>query len=289
MENVKKAMTTTKMRHKTVALLLLIIIAFSNASCNFVGELEITENDASQVIGSTENKAEDKTENETEKATEIKNWHGAVEYDENMAKEIQNEYYSQIVPEEITRDPSKYEVQFIAKFADKYVVYIYDIHRDKGRMSAIDIGGFEFRYWRQNEIYVYESGVFTTLPEALEKKELSNDDLAATNAHFRRLNARRYKEIPTLLENERICTEYIAVGIQPSYNDKTYTVSDFPELKGVTEINQANGVKQPGDIAVSLHIMVENYSEQDIIDALWKLYERDDVLYARAGYYGTVD
>jgi hypothetical protein len=91
------------------------------------------------------------------------------------------------------------------------------------------------------------------------------------------------------LENERICTEYIAVGIQPSYNDKTYTVSDFPELKGVTEINQANGVKQPGDIAVSLHIMVENYSEQDIIDALWKLYERDDVLYARAGYYGTVD
>ena len=35
--------------------------------------------------------------------------------------------------------------------------------------------------------------------------------------------------------------------------------------------------------------MVENYSEQDIIDALWKLYERDDVLYARAGYYGTID
>ncbi|MBP3370160.1 MAG: hypothetical protein J6L85_05350 [Clostridia bacterium] len=149
MKEVKKTTTTIKMRHRAVALLLLIIIAFSSVSCNFADEPKVSDNDASQVIATTDEK--------TEKVTEEKKYSERSEIPEEKIKEIKKQFDRQIVPEHYVFPAVTYsfengrlELQTYGMYGDACVIYAKD-------QSLIvywqDINGFEFRYLHAPHLY----------------------------------------------------------------------------------------------------------------------------------------
>ena len=283
MKEVKKTTPTIKMRHRAVALLLLIIIAFSSASCNFADEPKVSDNDASQVIATTD-------EN-TEKVTEEKKYSERSEIPEEKIKEIKKQFDRQIVPEHYVFPAGTYsfesgrlELQTHGMYGEACAVYV---KRDSRGVYWEWIGGFEFRY-TDTPPYIYCDHKFYELGEALEKNIIYNGDLEIIYESYKNANYDIcYKQYVTPTMDSMFYGKAVYVTVQPQYNDKEYTVEDFADIGcvAVEEATREDLEKEPNKICKRWLVHLDRQSKEWVIEAFKILYERDDVFLVQTDSY----
>ena len=199
----KNTSMTFKMWHRTLALLLLILIAFSSASCNAA-----TLPDSTEAQSQTEKSTQKQTEAQSEKATEKEsgkdngnieqlaqivpfNW----EVEERISQEYWEKYYE---IEESYSSPPQYsewmgpEIEFYGQFEDAYILYIQDTH-NYDFTGAYFIEGYEFRFEGGQKLYAYRNGEFLSLEEALESEIIDVEDLERIYEEFKRRHSILYK------------------------------------------------------------------------------------------------
>lgn len=290
MKNVKT--TTIKMLHRSLALLLLILIAFSNASCNvedIVLDLIGNTNESTSVLN-TEDLSEDSdvsTEPPTEDVTEPE---VIIPYNEEIEAEIQEKYWDQFIAskpgyEKITYEwfgPS--EVQFLGQFGNAYAVHVIDqsVH---GKRGVHYVEGYEFRYLAERQTYVYVNQTFLTLEQALKNNVITKEDLGSIHSEFKRMNAEEYKYIFEYDERYDIVLGQITIRIQPQYNDKLYTVDDFADV-GCTKIEEHKvyGKVEPHHIYRGFTLYFDVDTKEETLRIGKILEAREDLLWATPIY-----
>ena len=285
MKNVKKATKTINMRHRTVALLLLILIAFSVVSCNVEGESEITENNASQVIEQTQGKPE--------KATEEKKYSKRSEIPEEKIEEIKKYYDLKVVPKYFINPSGTYdfagndlELQTHGMFGEACAIYA---KMGSRTVHWEYIGGFEFRYTDSPPL-IYYNQEFFELGEALEKKIIYNGDLEIIYESYKKENYNIcYKQYVEPSLDWTFYSKAVYVTVQPQYNDKVYTVEDFADIRCVA-IEEATSKwddfeNNPNRICKRWLIHLDRQSKEWVIEVFKILYEREDVFLVETDSY----
>ena len=273
------------MRYRTVALLLLILIAFSVVSCNEGGESEITENNASQVIEQTQGK--------TEKATEEKKYSKRSEIPEEKIEEIKKYYDLKVVPKYFINPSGTYdfagndlELQTHGMFGEACAIYA---KKDSRTVHWEYIGGFEFRYTDSPPL-IYYNQEFFELGEALEKKIIYNGDLEIIYESYKKENYNIcYKQYVEPSLDWTFYGKAVYVIVQPQYNDKVYTVEDFADI-GCVAIEEATSKwddfeNNPNRICKRWLIHLDRQSKEWVIEVFKILYEREDVFLVQTDSY----
>ncbi len=284
MKNVKT--TTIKIRHRSLALLLLILIAFSNASCNvedIVLDLIGNTNESTSALN-TEDLSEDSdvsTEPPTEDVTEPE---VIIPYNKEIEAEIQEKYWHQYIgskpdyaeiPYEWTTPP---KVQYYGQFGNAYMVYLW-CDETTGRIGAYFVEGYEFRYEGERQILAYKNGIFYTLEESLEHNFIDLKDLEAIHSEFKELNSSNYKQIymrPPVDDYEVIPGE-IEIRIQPEYNSKEYDIEDFSDI-GCTKLEYGPSEELESHLIYRyFRLYLPAETEEEVVKAIRVLEAREDI------------
>lgn len=278
--------------------LVLAVLLFSSCSgCNFaelfniVVPEETDDNgnpitpDGSYTNSESENGTVHETEPFPEPPTEEPTVEISGEYNAAVERQIQADYCDEFMKSYVTTP----EVQFLGQFDNAYAVYVLDTTM-RGRTGAYFVEGYEFRYFAERQVYLYQDGNFISLQDALANKIITTDDLAGIHSKFRELNHEDYKilfkEDPNaILEN----FEEIIVMIQPAFNGKEYTPEDFSEIGCIDIYESEYFTGEPHEIYRSLVLYIEADSEEEVIAYIRQLEEREDIYHAAPAYSVKLD
>lgn len=208
-----------------------------------------------------------------------------VQYNAAVERQIQTDYCKEFMKSYV-KTP---EIQFLGQFGNAYAVYVLDTTM-RGRTGAYFVEGYEFRYFAERQVYLYQGGVFTTLQNALAAKIITTYDLAGIHSKFKELNHEDYKILfkgdpNAILEN----FEEIIVMIQPAFNGKEYTPEDFSEIGCIDIYESEYFTGEPHEIYRSLVLYIEADSEEEVIAYIRQLEEREDIYHAAPAYSAKLD
>ena len=291
MKSITKTGTTTfKMWHRTLALLLLILIAFSSASCNAIGALEKT--DASEHSHDSLTNTESSKDTEDTKETEQLKYHEVLEISEEKIEEIKALYDQKIVPEKHTFssgsqhsfEEGELELQTFGRFGNAYAIYAKNDYRG---VNWEIIKGFEFRYTHATP-YIYFNQEFYELGEAVEKGLIYKGDLETIHKSYKERNYDPYYKqyvIPKI--DSSFYGKSVYVTVQPQYSDKVYTVEDFKETGcvNVEDVTNFSLLEEPNRIGRKWRLDLGKESKEWAIEVIKMLLERDDVFATQTDYY----
>ncbi|MBP3315637.1 MAG: S8 family serine peptidase [Clostridia bacterium] len=276
---------------RLVALSLTVLVLSSCGGCNFAELFNIVLPEETEESGTpitpdgsyTNSEAQsglidDNTEEPTEEVI--------VQYNAAVERQIQTDYCEEFMNSYV-KTP---EVQFLGKFGNAYAVYVLDTTM-RGRTGAYFVEGYEFRYFAERQVYLYQGGVFTTLQNALAAKLITTDDLAIIHSKFKELNYEEYKFITE--DDPRVIIGTlgrITVMIQPAFNDKEYTPEDFSDI-GCTSIKESEySIGEPHEIYRRMQLFFEPVNDREELMAKVKQLEaRKDIYSASPAYEATLD
>lgn len=267
--------TTIKMYHRTIALLLLILTAFSSASCNTASKAE---NGDSQMIEQTE---------------EEKKYSVRSAMPEDKVSEIKSRYDIKMVPRYHVFPAGEYSFKNGGLKLETYGMYgeACIIHAKESSFDVYweNIGGFEFRY-RQAPPLVYYNQKFYELGEAVEKNIIYNGDLEIIHKEYKDKNYNPfYKWYLKYSVDSQFYGKSVYVTVQPPYNDKEYTVDDFAEIGcvAVEETTSFDFKTNPNRIGRKWQLHLGKESKEWAVQAIEMLYEREDVFLVQADHYNS--
>lgn len=276
---------------RLVALALAMLMFSSCAGCNFAELFNIvlpeeTEESGTPITpdGSYTNSeaqsglVDDNTEEPTEEVI--------VQYNAAVERQIQTDYCKEFMNSYV-KTP---EVQFLGQFGNAYAVYVLDTTM-RGKRGAYFVEGYEFRYFAERQVYLYQGGVFITLQNALAAKIITTEDLAGIHAKFKELNYEMYKIICED-DSNTIIGDFgrITVRIQPAFNDKEYTPEDFSDI-GCTSIKESEySIGEPHEIYRRIQLFFDPVNDrEEIMVKVKQLEAREDIYSASPAYAAELD
>ena len=283
---------------RLISLTLAILMLSSCSGCNFAELFNIVVPEETEESGNpitpdgsyTNSESESGTVHETEPfpepPTEEPTADLSGEYNAVVERQIQSDYCDEFMKSYV-KTP---EVQFLGQFDNAYAVYVLDTTM-RGRTGAYFVEGYEFRYFAERQVYLYQDGDFITLQDALADKIITTDDLAGIHSKFKELNYEDYKFITEDDPQVSIGTlGRITVMIQPAFNDKKYTPEDFSEI-GCTSIKESEySIGEPHEIYRRMQLFFDPVSDrEELIVKVKQLEEREDIYSASPAYGATLD
>lgn len=201
--------------------------------------------------------------------------------------------------------PENVKYRCVAIFGDD----TYALYSDNGMVGFMvtyeEVGGYWFVYGDSNKVQILSNGELYTMPEAYENGLITLQQVA----HLRDVySSVRYTvsqptekpdipDVPPPTIEKVYCDatledqfedNKILIIVFPQYNSTPYTAEDFAEI-GCVNVKQLFNHQKDDEPSRCLALTLDKNSKENVLAAIKKLEEREDIYSAEPNYIWTID